>query len=79
MKMIAGIALILIGLVLGLYVGIWLCFIGGIIGVIEQIRAETLDATIVAISIAKILFAGLIGWVSAIVPMASGMALMRNV
>ena len=64
MKQAVGFLLILIGILLGFYVGIWLCFIGGIIQVIEAIRAENLIAMDVAFGVARIFFAGLCGTIS---------------
>lgn len=60
-KNVLGIILIFVGIVLGLYFGIWWAFIGGIVGVIEEIRAEHLNAMNVAFNIAKVCFSGLIG------------------
>ena len=61
---ILGIALIVAGVILGVYVGIWVCFVGGIVDVIEQIRAENIEALSIAWGVAKVLFAGLFGIVS---------------
>ena len=74
MKAIIGILMILSGIVLGFYVGIWLCFVGGIIDVIAAIQAEQLVAMDVAIGIAKFMFAGLAGWLSALFLIIPGMA-----
>lgn len=41
--------------------GCWVCFIGGIVDVIEEIRADELEALKIAIGIAKVMFAGFIG------------------
>ena len=65
MKTILGLLLIVAGIALGLYAGLWWAFIGGIVVVIEQIRAVHLDAMTVALGIARILFAGAIGMASA--------------
>ena len=61
---ILGFFMILSGIALGFYVGVWVCFVGGIVDVIQQIRAETLQAAAVAWGVAKIAFAGLFGWIS---------------
>jgi len=74
MKAIIGILMILSGIVLGFYVGIWLCFVGGIIDVIAAVQAEQLVAMDVAIGIAKFMFAGLAGWLSALFLIIPGMA-----
>ena len=72
MQTIIGILLIVGGAILGLYVGIWVCFIGGIIDVIHCVQTEDFVAMTLAIGIAKIVFAGLAGWVSAIIPIFIG-------
>jgi len=48
-----------IGAVIGaflIWVGIWLMLIGGIVGIIDQVKAPTTDSMVVALSIVKILF-----------------------
>lgn len=78
MKFFIGLAMVIGGLVLGAYVGIWVFFIGGICDVITQIRAEEMEAMGVAVGIAKVMFAGLAGWLSAVVLAATGMAIMND-
>jgi hypothetical protein len=67
-----GIVLILVGIVLGLYVGVWLCFIGGSVQLIEEMRAEHLNAMGVAIGVTRIVLAGFLGCLSAIVCILPG-------
>lgn len=43
-----------------LYIGIRVMLIGGIIDIINQVKASSTDATIVAMAIAKIIFSGLV-------------------
>lgn len=78
MKQIIGLVLIVAGIGLGLYCGLWWAFIGGIIQIIEQVRAEHLEAMVVALGICKVLFAGLIGWASAFVLLIPGMACLKD-
>jgi len=66
-KVIVGFLLCLIGVVVGAYVGIYWAFIGGIVQVVTAVRAVELLVWPLAIGIAKIMFAGLAGWVSAFV------------
>ena len=61
MNTLLGILFILAGIGLGAYVGIWLMFIGGIVGVIAACRATTIVPMDIAINVAKILFSGLVG------------------
>lgn len=57
-----GGAIILGGIALAIYVGAWVCFIGGFVGVIEVVNAGApVDAVKVAVSIAKVAFSGIIG------------------
>lgn len=78
MRKIIGVILLLAGIGAGLYFGLWWAFIGGIVQVIEQIRAPELEALIVALGVAKILFAGLIGWVSGIICCLPGLAMIQD-
>lgn len=78
MKALIGILMILCGITLGLYVGIWVCFIGGIVDVIASIRAEELIAMDVAIGVAKFIFAGVAGWFSACLLVIPGMAFLAS-
>jgi hypothetical protein len=77
MKSFIGFALIISGLLVGAYVGIWLAFIGGIIDVIHEIRAPDLSAINIAIGIAKIFFASAIAYLSALPMMVTGFALAK--
>lgn len=72
MKKVIGIILIVVGVGVGLYAGIWWAFIGGIVDVVTQIRAPELSALSLAVGVAKILFAGVIGWVVGIVAVFPG-------
>lgn len=78
MKMIIGLVLVAVGLVSGFYAGLWWAFIGGSLDVIRELRAPELDAMNVAISIAKVVLAGLIGWLAASVAMIPGIALLQS-
>lgn len=78
MKNVIGIALILVGIVCGVYAGVWWAFIGGIINVIEAIRADELVASDVAIGVGKVVFSTLIGWASAVVFALPGAAMLQS-
>jgi len=66
MKTVLGLVLIIAGVLIGLYVGGYLMFIQGIIQIIEQVKAETMEASVVAWGLAKVVFASFIGWLAAI-------------
>jgi len=82
MKTILGIAMIITGIVLGLYVGLWLMFIGGIAGLINvvvgAVAGHGISGIIVAIDVVKIMFAGLTGWLSAFVLIIPGLAMLKE-
>ncbi len=78
MKLFFGLLLIVAGIAAGLYFGLYWAFIGGIVSVIEQVRAPSMDAMTVAVGIARILCAGLIGSISAFVLILPGAALVRK-
>jgi hypothetical protein len=75
MKLAFGLLLILVGVALGLYAGLWWAFIGGIIQIIEAVKATPVPAMDVALGIARIVFAGLIGVVSAMALILPGAAM----
>jgi hypothetical protein len=75
---VLGVLLILAGIGIGLYFGVWWAFVGGIIQIIEQVRAEHLDAMMVATGIAKVMFAGLIGWGAGAICLIPGAALLNR-
>jgi len=75
MKTIIGVLLIVSGAALGVYMGIWWAFIGGIVAIIEHTReAGPVDAYVIAVNLAKIFLATPIGTVCGIIPFAIGMA-----
>jgi hypothetical protein len=63
-KIILGLLMVLGGIVLGVYVGGWVCFIGGIVDVINAIKADDIEAIKIAIGVFKFCFAGVIGTIS---------------
>jgi hypothetical protein len=75
MKAAVGIALMIAGVASGVYLGLWWAFIGGIVDVISEIRSPDLNALNVAIGVAKVFFAGAIGWFSALVGIVPGYAI----
>ena len=78
MKLILGVLLVLAGIALGLYVGVYLMLIGGIVGIIEQIKAPEIDAMTLALNIVKIPFAGFTGVLSAFVLIIPGFGLIAS-
>lgn len=75
MKTLIGFALIIAGIAFGIYAGVWWAFIGGIIDVIEAIRATNLVAMDVAIGVAKVMFSGAIGYLACALLVIPGYAM----
>lgn len=77
-QMIGGGTMMLAGIFAGFYFGLYWAFIGGIVDVIDALRADTLQALSLAIGVAKIVFAGVIGWVSFAVLFLVGLMLAKS-
>ena len=78
MKGILGIFLMICGIGLGVYVGVWWCFIGGIVQIIEQVKAPELSALAVAFGVVKIFTAGLLGTLSGMFVFLPGLAMLKG-
>lgn len=62
LKKIFSIVFFLLGIVSAVYVGFYIMFVGGIVGLIDAVRATTVDSYIITINIVKIIFAGFVGY-----------------
>lgn len=78
MKQIIGLILILAGLFVGVYVGLYLCFIGGTVQIINAIKSPGIPAMPIAWGIAKIFFAGVAGMLSALTLIIPGRILFNS-
>jgi hypothetical protein len=78
MRAYLGLGLIVLGVIVGLYVGFWICLIGGIVQVIEAVRAKDLIAFEVVVGVARIFFAGLAGYVSALLFIIPGYGMFED-
>lgn len=77
MKKLLGFLLILAGAALGLYVGGWLCLIGGIVDVVDGTKATPTNGGLIAWGLVKaLLLAGLAGVVAFWVLAAPGVGLL---
>lgn len=77
MKIIGGLLLVIAGVLFGVYVGLWVCFVGGIVQIIDAIKATPVEALDIALGIVRILVAGVAGGVSAFVAILPGLALIN--
>lgn len=77
MRFLAGIVLILLGVVLGLYVGGYLLFIGGIVQIITAFQVIPIMAYPIAVGLLKVLLASTVGTLVFYFLLITGVALMR--
>lgn len=81
-KFVIGCIGLLLAIFVGAYVGLWVCFIGGIMGIITAITTVVAGGTVamslIAFSILKIMMASLVGWVCAMVIGLPSVALIMN-
>lgn len=72
---VIGVLVCVAGVAAGLYMGIWYGLVGGFVAVIEACKAPVLVPMDAAIGVARVLFAGLLGWVTGICVVSVGSAL----
>lgn len=72
MKIVAGIALIVLGAVAALYIGVWLMLAGGVVDVVQSLKADNLPEWELALGVVKILLASPVGWFCFVLPAAIG-------
>lgn len=77
---IIGLIGVLAGVALGLYVGVWVMFVGGIMGLVSIVTTLVAGggvvASLLAWSIVKIMFAGVVGWICAFIIITPSFGLM---
>ena len=75
---ILGFVMILIGVILGLYVGLWVCFIGGIVQIIDAVKIVETPMAQVGWGVTKMIFAAFSGWLCALVFVVPGIAMVQS-
>ena len=75
MKKLLGVILIICGVILGLYLGLYIMCVGGIVEVINGIKANPTNAWWIAKGILKFLFSGIVGWISGLIVVSMGVGL----
>lgn len=74
MKKVIGILIAIVGIALGIYVGVWLMFVGGIVQIINSINP--INGLGIALGIARIIFCevgGLIAWLGIAIGLGIGL------
>lgn len=78
MKRLLGIFLVISGIVLGFYVGLWLIFVGGIITIVNAIQMDPVNSGEVARGIVRIVFSSLVGGISSYALIIPGFILLTK-
>ncbi|MFW6173109.1 MAG: hypothetical protein ACOC5T_05135 [Elusimicrobiota bacterium] len=78
MKKIVGVILIITGIAIGLYVGVWECFAGGVADIINVIKSDCqASPSMVLLPLIKITFSSFIGFISSFIGIIPGIVLMN--
>jgi hypothetical protein len=59
-----GIILFVLSIIAGLYVGGWICFVGGIIDIIEGAKQTPIESIKIGLGALKFISASLVGWLT---------------
>ncbi len=83
LKKLLGILLIVGGVVFGAYLGLYVCFVGGIVNIIDVINEAArhnvdIDSAKIAFGVVKIVFAGLVFWFSTFIGILPGLILFKE-
>ena len=78
MKEILGLLICIGSIILGLYLGVWICFVGGIIQIIEGIKMVPTGSLDIGIGTLKCFSASLVGWFSGILGFSIGLSLLKD-
>jgi len=73
-----GLLLVIGGMLLGIYVGGWVMFIGGIVGVIEAAKAAPVDALGLLLSLLQTASSAVVGAAVVFLMVVPGVALMAG-
>jgi hypothetical protein len=77
-KAIIGLALIIISIVLGLYLGVWVMFIGGVVQIINTCQIHPVQALPITIGLVRILGATAVGIFSFAVVFIAGLGFLKS-
>jgi len=70
--------LVIAGVCLGAYTGIWWALVGGVVDLIEAIKAPVTSAAAVGVGLLKIVASGVIGWATIVVAVLPGSYLLNR-
>ncbi len=78
-RLFTGLAMVIAGIIAGLYVGFWICLVGGLTTIISMLSGSVAVAALpLAVAIVKLTSGGFFGLVSAIILIIPGFALLES-
>jgi hypothetical protein len=78
MRQLFGALLVVIGICFGLYIGIWWGFIGGIVAVVEAVKATEVIPSEIAYGVGRVVFCQLLGLAAGALFVLPGMVLCQE-
>ena len=78
MRNLLGIIIIILSIVLGLYVGVWLLFIGGIVQIVEALKMDPVSGMGIAIGLLRFISSSFLGCMSWFIGTVIGLNLLKQ-
>ncbi len=82
MKKLFAALLFIIGVVVGLYVGVWVLFVGGILGFVSAVNqlidGTGLDGMLIVWSTLKMMFASFVGYISGMIFIVPAVTILKK-
>ncbi len=72
---VLGVVIAISGILFGLYAGLWVMFVGGIVQMVEAFKVTPINSMDVAIGVVRIVFAAPVGWACFVISLIFGKAL----
>ena len=76
-KAIAGLLICFLSIVVGLYLGVWIMFVGGMVQIVDAVKSVPTDAMGIMLGMARFFFSGAVGWLSFMFLFAIGRAMLE--
>ena len=73
----AGIGLCILSILFGLYIGLWVCVVGGVAAIINGIGTDPMNGVMVGLGVLRFTSAGIVGMISFFVLWASGLSIIN--
>lgn len=78
-RVVLGILTLIVAIPTGLYVALWVCLVGGIVEIVEALKATPVNSMGIAVGILRVMLTGISGWLSVFLLLAVAKAIGGNV